>query len=120
MNDALFDLPDLPQIKHAPPPENLSQDQKRTRRQADILAAGYHPLGLVIGIRVRLHEDAAPISDRKAGGLRCRGCRFRQVFGHHTRSYGKCVQASVSHSAASDNRAWWPACVRFQPKNGDS
>ncbi|MFB4312900.1 hypothetical protein [Actinomadura sp. 21ATH] len=119
MSNALFDLPDLPQLKHAPPPpEDLSPDRRRTIRQADTLAAGNHPIGLILRRRVQLHEDAAPATDRKAEGLRCGGCRFREIASRPIRSYGKCTRAGSSYSAASDNRAWWPACVHFEPKDG--
>ncbi|TDD31667.1 hypothetical protein E1287_25745 [Actinomadura sp. KC06] len=116
-SDARFDLPGVPT---APPQaEELSADRRRTLRQAELLAAGRHPIGLFVKRQVRLHPDAAPHDDRKAEGLRCGGCRFLTVVGHHTRSYLKCGRVSLSHSAASDIRRSWPACERFEAQEAN-
>ena len=112
--DALFDMePVTP-----PAPETASATVRRTRRQAALLATGRHPLSSPMGISLWLHEEAAPADDRDAPGRRCGNCRFREVLGHHSRSYPKCLLPGpvtgtplrVSHSEASDVRAWWPAC----------
>lgn len=104
--------------------EKLSPDRRRTHRQAQCLARGQHPLSLVLGSPLRLHEEAAGIG-RSEEGRRCGSCAYRRVVGWHSRSYGKCVfgyqQLSpgqpldylprVSHGAGTDIRAWWPACA---------
>jgi hypothetical protein len=43
----------------------------------------------------------------------------------HDRTYPKCIAAvegtehltapSITHGAATDVRAWWPACIDYQP-----
>lgn len=109
----------------AEPRPKESPTVRRTKRQAAMLAAGYHPLGSPIGYPLRLHAEAAPAGDREAPGRRCGNCRFRRLTGWHDRSYAKCWSPGlmsaeayerlgpprVSHGEATDTRAWWPACV---------
>lgn len=117
MSDALFDL-DPADVRAPDPGEDLSPDRRRTIRQAEALTRGVHPLALAVGWRIRLHPDAAPADDRKAPGLRCGGCRLREVIGHHSRSYPKCTHGDgrrISHGAATDVRGWWPACTDYEP-----
>lgn len=109
----LFGVPDAPEPK--PPKE--SPTVRRTRRQAAMLAAGLHPLstvlGTVSGSKLRLHTEAAPYGDHRAPGRRCGNCRFRKLVHGGAQSYPKCAfgdGARVSHGAATDCRAWWPAC----------
>lgn len=103
---------------------NLSADRRRTIRQAAMLAAGKHPLSAILSRPLALHPDAAPADDREASGLRCGDCRYRRVIGHHNRSYPKCLigmgpsyysAPRFSNGAASDCRAWWPACRDWAP-----
>lgn len=108
----LFDMPHTPLPAPEPP---ASATVRRTRRQAKLLASGRHPLSSPMGISLYLHPDAAPAEDREAPGLRCGTCAFREVIGHHSRSYPKCLFGGhpyprASHSDATDVRAWWPAC----------
>ena len=119
---ALFDMDPVPQPEPEPP---VSATVRRTRRQAAMLARDVHPLASPLGYPLRLHAEAAPAGDRQAPGRRCGNCRFRQVLGHHDRSYPKCMTPGlasgetyemlgpprVSHGAATDVRAWWPACT---------
>lgn len=114
---ALFDIPD---VKHAPPPDDgLTPNQKRTRRQYALLLAGRHPLSLVMSRPLRLHPDAAPADDQDAEGLRCGGCRFRVLRNHGVRSWPKCsIGGRESHGGGTDCRAWWPACTDYQPPEG--
>jgi len=129
MTDTLFG-PDA-----APPDPGTSPDRRRTIRQRDAIAGGVHPLGLVHR-GVRIHPDAprptGPGGDEP--GPRCGGCVFRQSLGHHDRAYAKCAHGAVevartgypgrpyttteypraSHGAATDVRAWWPACTDWQ------
>ncbi|WP_431728630.1 hypothetical protein [Verrucosispora sp. TAA-831] len=100
------------------PAEKLSADRRRTQRQAAILAAGQHPLGLAIGRHLPLHPDAPPADDRQATGPRCGSCWYREVLGHHNQSYGKCTAddgSRISHGAGTDVRRWWPACRDYSP-----
>lgn len=95
-------FPDLVPIELPEPEqvEKLSADRKRTLRQRRDVERGIHPF-----TRYRVHEDP----DRKCGN-----CYFRDVLPYHRRGYPKCLRADgvfVSHSAASDIRAWWPGCT---------
>jgi hypothetical protein len=93
-----------------------SADRRRTERQAKALALGYHPLTVALGQSIRLHPNAAPPADRDAPGLRCGGCRHRQPG-----TYPKCsIDNSTkkdrrTHGAGTDVRAWFPACVDYEP-----
>jgi hypothetical protein len=115
---ALFAVPDVAVV---PVPEPLSADARRTRRQTATLAAGWHPLG------PKLHPQAAPADDRTAAGRRCGTCWYRKVVNAgHAGTFPKCHFGALnptdtdprpgrppraSNSAATDCRAWWPACV---------
>lgn len=120
---------------HVPAPEpaaKLTGDARRTQLQGQRLAAGIHPLQPVAGHRLKVHPDAPATGDRHAPGPRCGTCWFRQTLGYHNRAYAKCLfpeslgaeevekhgYPRVSHGAASDVRAFWPACTDYSP--GDS
>jgi hypothetical protein len=117
------DLTLFPEPAHAEQPPDpyagLSTDARRTVRQAEALARGHHPLGLVFGPPAwRLHPEAAPAGDRRAPGRRCGNCTFRELVGWHNRTWPKCSYGDwehASHSAATDVRAWWPACQNHLP-----
>lgn len=131
--------PPAPDAQQAPlfdgyePPERpegpeLSADQRRTRRQADDIARGIHPLAKTpIHPLASRHRDAA---SPKRDPFTCGSCYFREIVTWHNRSYAKCVLPNPSagadappsaiytratHSAASDVRAWWPACRDYSP-----
>ncbi len=127
MADAtLFEVPD-----RAGPAEKLSADRRRTMRQAQAVAAGVHPLALVFGASIRMH----PLADRTAAAgdgtgqpYRCGSCRFRStVAGQHEGRFPKCLFGAenptdskrrvapprFSNGAATDVRAWWPACTDY-------
>jgi hypothetical protein len=100
---SLFPDFDVPRIDHPERDPGLSADRRRTLRQRAAIDAGRHPL---MGPPLADHPDA-----------RCGNCRFRELWRHHDRSYPKCViddGAHVSHSAASDVRAWWPGCRKHE------
>lgn len=109
----LFDL-------DGPTPAVVSHERtveaRRRARQYNALIGGSHPLSLAVGRHISLHADAAPPDDRKAEGLRCGTCRWRALLGHHNRTYAKCVidPKRLTHGAATDVRAWWPACVDYE------
>lgn len=113
-----------------PIPKSLSPDRRRTLRQAEAIARGLHPLALVFPwVRMLPTADrSAQASDGKSLPERCGSCRLRQVFSYHNRSYAKCLAPDsasaaeyerqpprMSHSSASDVRAWWPACTSYEP-----
>lgn len=118
MDDTLFDV-EMPPPAPEPPKESLAV--RRTRRQAEALAKGQHPLGL-LGFPLRLHSEAAPHDDRDAPGRRCGNCRFREVLPYRSKSFAKCLFGATdayapraAHSEATDVRAWWPACRDHEP-----
>jgi len=76
------------------------------RRQRATLARGFHPIS-----GYPLHEQAAPIDDRTAEGLRCRNCFFAGRAIHA--DVFKCSLdsgAHITHGEATDLRLWFPAC----------
>ena len=112
MAEVLFGEPDPAR------PGTLSADQRRTIRQARLLEAGLHPLAIVLP-KLALHPDAAPPGDRQAPGLRCGSCArlFHRTDVSHAGGYAKC-ELWPSRGAASDIRAWWPACRHHQAGEG--
>lgn len=107
-------------------PDDLSPDRKRTYRQQQDVTNGRHPL-----TGGPLHPEAS--TDRNAGSGRrdpftCGSCVFRVLIGYHNGEYPKCLWPDgidagsgrrwprVSHGAASDVRAWWPACPSYEAK----
>lgn len=112
------------------PVAKLSEGRRRTLRQAEAIARGGHPLGLVHP-SVRVHPDAngrtAARGNAPERPLRCGTCQFRTPIGGHSRDYHKCKWPNpdaylyselprVSASAATDIRSWWPACTDWQPR----
>ena len=80
------------------PLEGLSADARRTLRYRQLIEQGIHPL-----TRQTTHPERGTCGD----------CRFRK-----TGVYPKCTRDPVrqTHSAATDCRAWWPACHQHEPK----
>jgi len=118
----LFDVP-ADAAMQKPPAAKLTPGEAMRARQADKLTRGLHPLSKPGWPPIPLHRDAAPATDPQAPGLRCGGCRFRQVIGHHDRKFPKCTlpdkwgePSRATHAETSDVRAWWPSCDRFEPK----
>ncbi|MCT7369430.1 hypothetical protein [Mycolicibacterium llatzerense] len=118
MSDGLFDLPDSA-YTIPPAPEVLSRGERRARLVATRIVRGEHPLG-----RIRIHADAA--RERGGEGLRCGGCRFRELLEHHNKTYPKChlplqigdrtTYPRDTGCESSDIRSWWPACTDYQPR----
>lgn len=106
---ALFDMQPIT-LPTPEPVEKLSADRRRTLRQRADVERGVHPL-----TGRRIHEDET---------RKCGNCSWRQLLDYHRRAYPKCMfpgaasadvyerfgPPRVSHSAASDVRAWWPGC----------
>jgi hypothetical protein len=108
-----------PEPDAAPPAARLSPDRRRTLRQRAAVEGGAHPLALVLGTRIRRHEDEARA---------CGNCRFRELLMYRGATYPKCVLANPSrqlgvgrltHGAATDVRRWWPACTDHEYPAGD-
>lgn len=97
----LFELEPVPVEE---PPPKLSADVRRRLRQEDLLARGVHPITRLV-LLVGTSET-------------CGKCRFREVFSYHTRSYPKCEKGPITHGAATDVKAKWPACRLFERADG--
>ena len=80
---------------------DLSPDRRRTMRQRRDVAEGRHPL---MGGPTR--PDLGTCGD----------CVHRVLIGRGNGTYPKCDATTMSGSAASDVRAWWPACGRFDAR----
>lgn len=125
----LFDMgPVEAQVIVMPPKPKLSAGRRRTLRQAEAIARGGHPLGLVFAdVRVHPAAEGRTATRDNAGErpLRCGTCRFRRVLG----GYAKCTWerpegrrrpaerawVRVTHGPATDIRSWWPACADYEP-----
>lgn len=110
-DEPLFPGFDPPEV--APPRPDLSADRRRTLRQAADIAGGRHPL-----MTGPLHPQAdrsAHRDDGKALPFRCGSCVHRVVGAWE---FLKCDLTTMSHCAASDVRAWWPACPKYAPAEG--
>ena len=111
-----------PEVREPEP--DMSADRRRTKRQADAIAIGRHPLtGGVLHELASRHRDA---TSPKGDPFTCGSCWFREVVKYHDRSYAKCYfgvtnedrrAPRVSNSAATDVRAWWPACPDYSPSD---
>jgi hypothetical protein len=120
--DGLFEIDAPPPA--AGPPERLSPDRRRTQRQRAAVDAGRHPLSLVLA-GIRVNPDPT---------LTCGNCHFRQpgrypkcLYGYqqtelppgdYRRRHGathSVIEPRATHGAATDTRAWWPACTDHQP-----
>ena len=77
-----------------------SYQRRLTARQRSLAAAGVNPLAGTSG----------------PAGKTCGDCVARVLVLWHDRTYPKCERGRWSHSAATDVRAWWPACHEFAPK----
>ena len=127
-----------PAVRELRPSEQpgLSADRRRTLRQAEKIADGIHPLtgGPLHELASRHRDASAPKDDP----FTCGSCYFRSVEQYHDRAYPKCwlpgpervyrkeddgewrwvtIEGAprATHSAASDVRAWWPACPDYSP-----
>lgn len=125
MNDGLFAMTPV-----APPePEKVSADRARTERQRRVIERGGHPLHAVFP--TSRHPDTLAETYRRDDPrprlLTCGACKFRELMGAGNRTVAKCtvtrqagqhddsrvVMPRATSSAASDVRAWWPACCDY-------
>lgn len=114
MTEAL-ELPGMPGPVASEPVEGLSADRRRTIENERLLAAGVHPA---------THRALLPIVEDPEFDVdppTCGQCEHLHRYRYHARQYVKCAKHRLgeSHSAASDVRVGWPACVLFSG-NGDS
>lgn len=117
MNDVLFAGFEPDPVPHKDP--DLSPDRRLTLRQQADIRSGIHPL-----THGRLHDQGDRAATRENGSrkpLTCGTCVFRQLFQWHNQTYPKCASHDrkyLKHSAATDVRAWWPACPNYLPSGG--
>jgi hypothetical protein len=124
MSETLF--PDYePEVRELRPSEQpgLSPDRRRTLRQAERIADGIHPLtgGPLHDLASRHRDATAPKSDP----FTCGSCYFRSSLRYHGGTYAKCTIGMtteargphMTHSPATDVRAWWPACRDYSPSD---
>ena len=97
----LFGAPVELVVTEVDPTAGLSAGRRLTLRQKTDVEKGVHPL---VGGPTRPELGT------------CGDCAHRT--GNHggNRTYPKCDLLPVTHSAASDVRAWWPACPSHSPK----
>lgn len=122
MSDALFSDDGLRIVPEAR--EEMTVGERLRIRQAARIRAGMHPLSIG-GSLIRLHPDAPREAHKDDGGTypRCGSCLYRRLIDHHNRTWSKCtfgttltsVWPRATHSAATDVRAWWPACADYAP-----
>ncbi len=96
-------------VPAGPTADNLSAGQRLTLRQRRDVTAGVHPL-----MGGQLHERAdrtVKASDPKNLPYTCGSCVNRDAHG-----YPSCIIGPRSHGPATDVRAWWPACPRYEAK----
>lgn len=89
-----------------------STGQRMTERQAQDVKAGRHPL-----TGGPLHGQAdttARKGDPTGLSYRCGSCVHRIVSNHRNGTYPKCDLSTITHGQATDVRAWWPACPRWE------
>lgn len=138
MTETLFDV-DSADVLPALPAPGKSPGVRLTERQAAAIAAGYHPLLLMVyGPKewAKLHPDAKReyLRGQRSAPFTCGSCRFRVVDRWHNATYAKCMidvlrtdaqlrtldeSPRASHSAATDVRAGWPACRDYQAGAND-
>lgn len=90
-----------------------SDGRRRTERQAELIKLGQHPM--MSGPLHELADRTAMRDDGKELPYRCGSCVHRIIRNHGAKTYPKCDLTPMSHSEASDVRAWWPACPSYQP-----
>lgn len=133
---------DEPEHAASAPPESLTAGERMRRGQATKIRNGLHPLsGDGKGrAMIRLLPGALrDPDDRTSPGPRCGTCTYREPVHGGARSYPKCLIGTVvtrspagdppgsgegvrttygprvTHGEQTDVRAWWPACVDYQP-----
>jgi hypothetical protein len=109
---ALFDGYDEPVA-----PQGTTAGERRRQKQAAAVAAGYHPLHLVIA-GIKLHPDAP--TDVPAGTrtepFTCGTCPHRVMVHGGNRTYPKCdLPGRATHGDATDVKTSWPACTDYEP-----
>lgn len=109
--------------------EEISADRRRTIRQQQDVTNGVHPL-----TRGPLHPEATTFRHAPIPGVSAAECHGAEPCSGRRDPFtcGSCVHRvdmgwpkcdangpkALTHSAATDVRAWWPACMSYEPKPG--
>lgn len=88
-------------VEHGPAETPLSYEQRLTARRRAYLEQGIHPL-----TRGRTHPEVGTCGD----------CAHLERQGGTAGSYLKCARGPRSRGPATDVRAHWPACDRFEAR----
>ena len=72
--------------------------------------------GKVIGELPGKGENPMLVHGRGPEGARCGTCVFLLKGQYHNVTYQKCSLYKLTHGAASDFRAKWPACSKYEKK----
>lgn len=110
--DRLFDIPDAP-----PPAPRESADARRTRRRAEMLAAGIHPrtrLPLIANADATCGNCAHHFERRMASTYH--KCDHGYAPGTYRNGNPAPPAAFVSGGPATDVRVNWPACTAWKPE----
>lgn len=103
---ALFEGFDPPATE---PTEPLSPGQRLTRRQHDAVAAGIHPL-----TKTKARPDLGTCGDC---ALRSTAYGFPKcTLGAHLATRPFRAGPYMTRGAATDCRAWWPACDNYRTR----
>jgi hypothetical protein len=86
-------------VDHGPAPEPLSYEQRLTLRRKALLDRGVHPL-----TRGKARPDLGT----------CGTCAHLARQGGTAGSYLKCARGPRTRGPATDVRAAWPACDRYE------
>lgn len=116
MTDALF--PD-DALRVAPDPNEpkLTYGERQRRRQAALIANGYHPLAGPLRNRLRLHPDTDRAQRREdpQSGPTCGTCAFRVLLGGHAKPYPKCVFGTFTTPITDEQRRTFPLLLGRTP-----
>lgn len=93
----------LPGFEPPQPPEKNGYSARLTRRRERHLEKGVNP--------------GTGLPFREEGSYTCGDCWHALHGGHGRNTYWKCEMGKLSHSATSDIRLKWPACVLFTTKD---
>ncbi len=105
-------LPGMPEPSPAFEKPARSAGQRLTERQAQDVRKGHHPL--TGGPLHDLADTTARKGDPAGLAYRCGTCVHRVSLNHHGEYWPKCDLSTITHGQATDVRAWWPACPRWE------
>ena len=112
---ASLPLPGMPEPGQVVPVTQLSDTQRLTIRQAKDIKGGRHPL---TGGALHEYGDRGAYSKQPPSLSRqpyhCGSCIHRVILHPKDYPYPKCNAWGSTNGPATDVRAWWPACPRWE------